>query len=295
MVGGVEVGAVLGLQGCHGGAIRPDIEAVELLCGVGNLCIGADRTLDGGPPHAMSVFVVNGQYTRRIGRVRRTSIDGGPGALPQKRQVEHSAGTSSTYERILGVATELFAGQGYAATGVAELGSKARLGAGALYYHIGSKEDLLFQICRRHVVDTIAFGQELLNSTPDPERALRLLAHHHLHMIATRRTELLVTWRDLHCLTDERYHHIMSLRDEVEEIWSTVFRRGADAHLWQPVDWLFTKTAIGALNYSIMWFDAGGELRPEQVADRIIEILMDGGLRSRDTAPSRRAQPPRRR
>ncbi|HEX4247960.1 MAG TPA: helix-turn-helix domain-containing protein, partial [Pseudonocardia sp.] len=64
--------------------------------------------------------------------------------------------------KIIAVATELFARQGYHATGVAELGRAVGLGAGALYHHIGSKEELLLTIVRAHLEDVLAFGTRQL-------------------------------------------------------------------------------------------------------------------------------------
>jgi AcrR family transcriptional regulator len=49
------------------------------------------------------------------------------------------------------IAAELFARQGYHATTVAEIGAAAGLGKGALYHHIGSKQQLLFAISSEHV------------------------------------------------------------------------------------------------------------------------------------------------
>jgi len=42
-----------------------------------------------------------------------------------------------TMSKIIDTATELFARQGYYATGVAELGRAVGLGSGALYHYIG--------------------------------------------------------------------------------------------------------------------------------------------------------------
>src|SRR5436309_3637837 len=58
---------------------------------------------------------------------------------------------SSRREEILQIAARLFAENGYHGTGIAELGEAVGLGKGALYHHIGSKEDLLYEISSRHV------------------------------------------------------------------------------------------------------------------------------------------------
>lgn len=184
----------------------------------------------------------------------------------------------SVPDRIVTVATRLFATKGYHATGVAELGREVGLGAGALYYHIGSKEDLLYTICRVHVEDTVAFGNELLAEPHDPITALHLMARHHLDMIAHRRLELLVTWRDIRSLTGHRYDEIVARRDEVEHIWYELIQRGVQEGALRPVDDVFVKTVIGAINYSILWYVQSGRLSPDQVADRIIDSLLQANV-----------------
>ena len=62
---------------------------------------------------------------------------------------KRSAQYDVTRERIIDKAAELFARNGYAATGVADLGAAIPLERGALYYYIGSKEELLADIHER--------------------------------------------------------------------------------------------------------------------------------------------------
>jgi AcrR family transcriptional regulator len=61
-------------------------------------------------------------------------------------------------ERIMCVAAELFASKGYHATGISELSEAVGMGRGALYHHISSKEDLLFEINSRYLRGLIDFG-----------------------------------------------------------------------------------------------------------------------------------------
>lgn len=76
---------------------------------------------------------------------------------------------SHQFERIQKIAADLFATRGYRAVGVAEIGDAVGLGRGALYYHIGSKEDLLFSIVVRYIEDLVISGGDTLETVPDPE------------------------------------------------------------------------------------------------------------------------------
>jgi AcrR family transcriptional regulator len=184
------------------------------------------------------------------------------------------AARTETQAKIIAVATELFAEQGYHATGVAELGRAVGLGAGALYHHIGSKEELLLTIVRAHLEDVLAFGTLLLAAEGTAVAKLHELAREHMRLVAHRRTELLVMLRELDSLTGQRRADMLALRDAVEDVWNQVVRRGVEAGELTDLDPMFVKVVLGAMNYSLFWFQPDGSETPEQMADRILNMLL---------------------
>jgi len=185
-----------------------------------------------------------------------------------------SARPTETQAKIIAAATELFAKQGYHATGVAELGRAVGLGAGALYHHIGSKEELLLTIVRAHLEDVHAFGTRLLAGDGTAVHKLHELAREHMRLVAHRRTELLVMLRELDSLTGQRRADMLALRDAVEDVWNEVVRRGVEAGELTDLDPMFVKVVLGAMNYSLFWFQPDGSETPEQMADRILNMLL---------------------
>ena len=184
------------------------------------------------------------------------------------------AARTETQAKIIAVATELFAQQGYHATGVAELGRAVGLGAGALYHHIGSKEELLLTIVRAHLEDVLAFGIRLLAAEGTAVPKLHELAREHMRLVAHRRTELLVMLRELDSLTGQRRADMLALRDAVEAIWDEVVRRGVAAGELTDMEPMFVKVVLGAMNYSLFWFSPDGADSPERLADRILDMLL---------------------
>jgi AcrR family transcriptional regulator len=181
---------------------------------------------------------------------------------------------TETQAKIIAAATELFAKQGYHATGVAELGRAVGLGAGALYHHIGSKEELLLTIVRAHLEDVLAFGTSLLSAEGTAVAKLHELAREHMRLVAHRRTELLVMVRELDSLTGQRRADMLALRDAVEDVWNEVVRRGVEAGELTDLDPMFVKVVLGAMNYSLFWFQPDGSETPEQMADRILDMVL---------------------
>jgi AcrR family transcriptional regulator len=178
--------------------------------------------------------------------------------------------------KIIDTATELFARQGYHATGVAELGRAVGLGSGALYHYIGSKEDLLFTIVRSHLEHALEFGRDLLAHESTAVEKLHEMGREHMRLVAYRRLELLVMLREIDSLSGERRDNMLALRAAVEQIWVEVVSQAERDGELRAVDPLFVKVALGALNYSVLWFRVGGESSPEEVADGIIDMLLAG-------------------
>src|ERR1700704_4622868 len=92
-------------------------------------------------------------------------------APPRRRQ-----SSELRKQEIVRTAARLFAANGYHSTGMTELADAVGLGKGALYYHIGSQEGLLYEISALHVRDMVAFGERLVErqdlSAPEKVRSL---------------------------------------------------------------------------------------------------------------------------
>lgn len=186
-----------------------------------------------------------------------------------------------TKERILRIAAELFARNGYHATGMAELGEAVGFGRGALYYHIGSKEDLLFEISGRHVGEMVAFGESVLSEDISPDEKFRRLSRQLMRTIADNLPELTVFFREVHSLTGERYENLLALRDRFESIWLEILNQGVDQGIFSKSDPLVVKGILGLHNYSYLWLEPKGESSPEEIADLFCDIALRGLLNPR--------------
>jgi AcrR family transcriptional regulator len=182
----------------------------------------------------------------------------------------------STRDRILRVAAEVFAKSGFHGTGVAELGEAAGLQRGALYYHIKSKEDLLFDLSKRHVEEALARGRTVVESDLEPIEKFRALAREHMDVISSRQSEVTVVLREMHALTGERAEALKELRRDYEELFAIVLREGAAVGVFAEPDVLTTHAVLGMYNSSIAWFSPGAGLHARELADRLSDLILDG-------------------
>ena len=191
---------------------------------------------------------------------------------------DERSGALDQRQRILEIAAQLFAKNGYHATGVAELGKAVSLGRGGLYYHIGSKEKLLEEISIRHVVEMVRTGEDVLASDASPPEKFRTLSRALMRTIAENLPEVTVFFREVNSLTGESREHVMGLRARFEEIWVELLREGVEESVFRTADPLVAKALLGLHNYSYVWLDPNGRLDPEDIADIFCDLLLRGLL-----------------
>jgi AcrR family transcriptional regulator len=192
---------------------------------------------------------------------------------------EHGATVESTHERILRVAAEIFARKGYHGTGVAELGAAAGIKRGALYYHIHSKEDLLYELSKRHVEEALERGRAVVDGDLAPVEKFRALAREHVSTIAARSDEVTVVICEMRALTGKRARQLTALRDEYENLFARVFQEGVVHGVFRNADRVTVLGVLGMFNWTHVWLRAErGLLQPEDIADRLADIVLQGEL-----------------
>lgn len=178
--------------------------------------------------------------------------------------------------RIQRVAAEVFARKGYDATGVADLGEAVGLGRGALYHHIGSKENLLYKISIAHVSEMVDFGNELLKEDLLATEKFRALGRRLMSIIAENLPELTVFFADSRALTGQHREDILALRHRFEEIWVDILAQGAREKVFHAADPLLVKGILGMFNYSYVWLRPRGNRKPHEIADVFCDVLLAG-------------------
>ena len=176
-------------------------------------------------------------------------------------------------QRILKAAAHLFAQRGYHAVGMTELQDAVQLGRGALYHHIRSKEDLLYDISRQYIADLVNFAEAAKQET-DPRERVRKLGRQLLLMIASHQSELTVCFREVQSLTAERHTEVMGLHAKYEKVWRDTMVEGAEGGYFRPYDPTVLKGVLGMYFYSYLWMRPSGTLSPESIADRFNELAL---------------------
>ncbi len=182
----------------------------------------------------------------------------------------------STPQRLLRVSAELFAERGFDATGVQELSDASGLARGALYYHMKSKQDLLHSIAAGLLEEVNERARRLAAQDAPVVERMRLLARDLLRDLAEKRAAWTVAQRDWRALEAPRRQAVADLRDEYELIWQRLFDEGAAQGVFKPVDPILRRGVMGLFNSSYLWIDDRGEIPTDEIADRLLRLLLHG-------------------
>ncbi len=152
-----------------------------------------------------------------------------------RRRLTRAQAKAQTRERLLDAAARLFAGQGFAATGVDEIAEAAGYSVGALYSNFAGKEQLFLELLTTRVSDRIGSVAEILKAGPGSGDALGDLSRL-LVTVADRNAEFVALQAEfwLHAVRNPDFMEAMAgqLREQVDALERLVAaameqRRGA--------------------------------------------------------------------
>jgi len=145
---------------------------------------------------------------------------------------------------------------------------------GALYHHIGSKEELLHEVVHRAIQRLLELSM-VDNDRPAREQ-LKELSRTLMVDIAAHQDEWTVFFREIGYLTGQRRADIFALREQYEQRWVDVVQRGVASGEFRPVHPLVVKGILGMHNYSYLWLRPTGGMDAAAIADLFSTVLLDG-------------------
>ncbi|MFC7326362.1 TetR/AcrR family transcriptional regulator [Marinactinospora rubrisoli] len=184
----------------------------------------------------------------------------------------------SVPDRLLTVATRLFAERGFERTSVQELVDAAGVTKGAMYHYFSSKEDLLFAVYQRVLaMQTRRLEGFATAEGPLPER-LHAAAADVVHTTVDNLDDTVIFFRSLHMLSEERSGAVRRQRREYHERFRDMIRTGqrqGDFRTDIPAD-LVVNHFFGAVHHLGMWYRPDGELSGAAIGGYYADLLLAG-------------------
>ena len=188
------------------------------------------------------------------------------------------ASQNSTLERLLDAAAALFSRKGYAATSTREIAALLGIQKASLYYHIESKEDLLYAICKSSLEQIRSDVETALDNVRDPLERTRTLVSAHVESLLRDQAKHSTALAEMHALSEERLAQVMSLRDGYEDLVRSVLRDAQRAAaLRDDIDVKYLCLCLlGMINRVEAWFRPSGTLSPDQLGQLLAVIFLTG-------------------
>jgi AcrR family transcriptional regulator len=185
---------------------------------------------------------------------------------------------NSTVERLLAAAVALFSRQGYAATSTREVAALLGMQKASLYYHIESKEDLLYFICKSALERIRSDVEAAIQDVQDPLERTRVLIGAHTESMLRDKDEHATTLTEMYALSKDRLAQIVALREGYVDLVRSVLHGAQKAGaLRQDIDVRYLNLGLlGLMNRVLVWYRRRGPLSPAQLGQLLAVIFLTG-------------------
>jgi TetR/AcrR family transcriptional regulator, cholesterol catabolism regulator len=191
---------------------------------------------------------------------------------------------------LVAAAARLFRRYGYERTTAREIARAFGVQSGSIFYHFESKEALLVAVMLEGMRQFVASARGPLAEAHTPRERLRALFFGHLTALHGGGDEQAVVIQEWRSLSAKPRRRVVALRDEVEAMWREVLDEAAAAGLVTGDLRLLRLAMLGALNWTLQWYQRDGPLGVRELADGLLAVFVPpsgraAGRRARRPAP----------
>src|SRR6516164_138488 len=186
----------------------------------------------------------------------------------------------STPERVLDTAAALFWEKGYAATTTREIAAAVGIQQASLYYHVASKEGLLYQLCVSSMEQLLADVEGAVEQPGDSLDRLRALIGAHLSTLLKHQVRHVTMLTELRALSKRHHAEVLARRKRYANRVRGVIQEGQVAGKIRtdiPSKYLYL-ALLNMLNWAVVWFRRDQGLGAEELAELFWPIYRDGAL-----------------
>jgi AcrR family transcriptional regulator len=186
--------------------------------------------------------------------------------------------TAPREDQVRAAALRLFKEKGYHATSMRDIASAVGINKGSLYSHIRSKEDLLIPVFERAMGVLLAQIEAIAaDGALQPSQRLRRAIHAHVTAVADNLDVLTVYLSEWRQLEAKSLTTVREQRERYAALFLEILEDGARAGEFRAMDTQIVMLGmIGMCNYLFRWYRPEGRLTTDQIADGLIEMVMQG-------------------
>ena len=196
-----------------------------------------------------------------------------PRGRPRKTPDERDDGNRR--RQLLKAAARLFRRRGFDGTTTRDIAAAVGMHAGSPFYHFASKSALLFAVMDEGMRAALARQAEALQPGADPALTLRRLIRAHFDTLhGPGRDFIPVMLFESRSLAARQRAAIAHLQREYEGAWAPVLDALAAAGRLRADAGLARLLILGALNWSVQWFDPKKRASLDDVTDAAMALFL---------------------
>ncbi|MGV9914697.1 TetR family transcriptional regulator [Streptomyces tendae] len=189
-------------------------------------------------------------------------------------------------DRILTAATKLFRQHGYHRTNTQQIAECAGMTKGALFYHVGYKEEALVKIQERLYERTSSVLRSLETDSVRAGVVLARLVVAQSRLTAQYQDAVAVVSEEMKYLPPEAVPRLAAYQEEQQDIFERTVRRGvAEGDLASEDPRIAALLVRGMINSTYRWYRPDEQISPASLGLALVDIVLHG-LSTR--SPSRR-------
>jgi AcrR family transcriptional regulator len=184
----------------------------------------------------------------------------------------------NTRSRLLALAASRFRENGYSGTTTRELATELGMKNASLYYHINSKEDLLFAICVDAVEKLTTHVRAALEAVTELEKKIPAFVNAHVRGALDDRDQHATMLLELRLLPAERRHEVNVLRrgyiDMVRDMLAELQAAGEVRSDMTVRD--MSLSMSNTLNWTVLWYQPGKGQSLDEVIAFLLQFIQAG-------------------
>ena len=185
-----------------------------------------------------------------------------------------------TREKILEAAAQIFSEKGYHAASMQDIACAVNLQKASLYHHVSGKQEILLELLDQALdilIDRI--GAVVALSEPPKEKLHKAMRVYLESLIDQRDLSAVLLFEHRSLDAELKLRHLPR-RDRFEGLWRGMIQDGVAVGTFDCDDPAQTARALlGVMNWTITWFNVGGSLTGQDVADQYAGLFFQGLLK----------------
>jgi len=182
-----------------------------------------------------------------------------------------------TRNEILDAAAQIFSQKGYHGTSMQDIALAVNLQKASLYYHVSSKQEILFDLLNRGLDILINRVEEAIEDPGPADERLRKATCAYLSTLTEYQDLASVLLLEYRSLEPDYHDRHIPRRDRFEQIWRELIQEGVDAgNFTCDHPSLSARALLGVLNWTVTWFRTDGPMSAEDIANQLSDLFLEG-------------------